>query len=207
MELALHKSSGRVGRRGVAVAQEAHQLDERDMVESARSGDPEAVGWLYERYFERIYRYIYLKIGNATEAEDLTEQVFLKMIEAIGSFQWQGSSFASWLYRIAHNQVVDTIRQNTRRPQTPLEPVSDTLPSDKDDPYAHAEQQDAKDHLREALNKLTDLQAQVILLKFGAGLTNAQVAEILERTEGAIKALQYSALQNLNKAMALRGWP
>src|SRR5436305_14750641 len=97
--------------------------DERSWVESARAGDPEAIGWLYERYFDRIYKYIYLKIGDATEAEDITEQVFLKMLEAIGTFKWQGSSFASWLFRIAHNQVVDHVRRNSRHPQVPLDPV------------------------------------------------------------------------------------
>lgn len=190
------------------MAQEsAQQNDERSWVELARTGDPEAVGWLYERYFDRIYKYIYLKIGDATDAEDLTEQVFLKMIEAIHNFQWQGTTFAAWLYRIAHNQVVDTIRQHSRRPQTPLEPVVDVLPSEKDDPYKQAELSDSVAHLKEALGNLTELQAQVISLKFGMGLTNAEVAGILERTEGAVKALQYSALQNLGKAMALKGWP
>ena len=181
--------------------------DERLWVERARTGEPEAIGWLYERYFDRIYRYIYLKVGDPSDAEDITEQVFLKMIEAIHNFQWQGSSFASWLYRIAHNQVVDTIRQHARRPQVPLEPVADILPSsDGDDPYRHAERSDFRDHLEDAMSDLTQLQAQVIMLKFGSDMSNAQVAEVMERTEGAIKALQYSALQNLNKLMTAKGY-
>ncbi len=184
----------------------AQEADERSWVESARAGNPEAVGWLYERYFDRIYRYIYLKLGDPGEAEDLSEQVFLKMIESVASFQWQGSSFASWLYRIAHNQVVDALRKHSRRPQVPLEPVSDTLPSERDDPHHLAEQSDARDHLREAIAELTDLQAQVITLKFGSELSNAEVAVILDRTEGAVKALQYSALQNLQKKMVLKGY-
>ncbi|HUP28019.1 MAG TPA: sigma-70 family RNA polymerase sigma factor [Chloroflexia bacterium] len=175
--------------------------DERSWVERARTGDPEAIGWLYECYFERIYRYIYLKVGDATDAEDITEQVFLKMIEAVHGFQWQGSTFASWLYRIAHNQVIDALRQHTRRPQVPLEPVAETLRSERDDPQSHAERVDFRDHLKEAMSHLTDLQAQVIALKFGGEMSNAEVAAILGRTEGAIKALQYSALQNLQKLM------
>jgi RNA polymerase sigma-70 factor, ECF subfamily len=180
--------------------------EERSWVERARAGDSEAVGWLYDRYFERIFKYVYLKVGNPTEAEDITEQVFLKMIEAIGNFTWQGSSFASWLYRIAHNQVVDTVRQRSRRPQVPLEPVGELLPSDADDPHRLAEWSVFWDHVREAMTHLTELQAQVIMLKFGADLSNAQVAEIMGRTEGAIKALQYSALQNLHKLMEARGY-
>ena len=184
----------------------AQTEDERSWVENARTGDPEAVGWLYERYFDRIYRYVHLKIGDPTEAEDITEQVFLKMLEAIGSFRWQGSSFASWLFRIAHNQVVDHVRQRSRRPQVSLDPIGAYLPSEGYDPHHWAEQSDFRDHLKESITQLTDLQAQVISLKFGAGLTNAEIAAVMRRTEGAIKALQYSALQNLNKLMTLRGY-
>jgi RNA polymerase sigma-70 factor (ECF subfamily) len=175
--------------------------DERSWVERARTGDPEAVGWLYERYFDRIYKYTYLKIGDPTEAEDITEQVFLKMIEAVSGFQWQGTSFSSWLYRIAHNQVVDILRRQSRRPQISLEPVADTLSSEGDDPYRLAERNDFRDHLQEAMSHLTDLQAQVIALKFGGEMSNAEVADLLDRSEGAVKALQYSALQNLQKLM------
>jgi RNA polymerase sigma-70 factor (ECF subfamily) len=187
----------------VAVTQPA---DEHSWVDSARAGNPEAIGWLYEHYFDRIYRYIYLKLGNPTEAEDVSEQVFLKMIESIGTFQWQGSSFDSWLYRIAHNQVVDTIRKHSRKRQVPLEPVADSLPSERDDPHELAEQSDVRQRLLSAIGELTDLQGQVILLRFASGLSNAEVASILDRTEGAIKALQYSALQNLQKKLLAKGY-
>ncbi len=180
--------------------------DERSWVDKARAGDPEACGWLYECYFDRIYRYVYLKLGDPSDAEDIGEQVFLKMIESVKGFQWQGSSFSSWLYRIAHNQVVDFLRQHSRRPQTPLEAVGDLLPAVGGDPHDHAERRDFAGHLIEAMSDLTDLQAQVIVLKFGSDLTNAQVAEILDKSEGAIKALQFSALQKLNKLMGARGF-
>jgi RNA polymerase sigma-70 factor (ECF subfamily) len=181
--------------------------DEREAVESARGSNPEAVGWLYERYFDRIYRYVYIKIGDATEAEDLTEQVFLKMIESIDKFEWQGTTFAAWLYRIAHNLIIDAHRRHARRPQVPLEPVGDTMPSERDDPHQLAERSDLRDHLLVCMDQLTDLQAQVITLKFGAGLSNLEVAAILDRTEGAVKALQHSALHNLQKLLSSRGYP
>jgi len=184
----------------------AQPEDEKSWVERARTGDPEAAGWLYERYFDRIYRYVYLKLGDPTDSEDLTEQVFLKMLESVGSFQWQGSTFASWLYRIAHNQVVDFLRQHSRRPQSSIEPVRDVLPSDRGDPHQHAEQRDFAEQLVSSMAELTELQAQVITLKFGSDLTNAQVAQILERTEGAVKALQFAALQKLNKIMSEKGF-
>jgi RNA polymerase sigma-70 factor (ECF subfamily) len=182
------------------------QEDERSWVERAQARDSEAIGWLYERYFDRIYRYVYLKVGEAAEAEDVTEQVFLKMLEAIGTFRWQGSSFSSWLFRIAHNQIVDNVRHSARHPQVPLEPVGALLPAEGNDPHWWAEQGDFREHLQSAIAQLTDLQAQVINLKFGGGLSNAEVAQIMNKTEGAVKALQYSALQNLNKLMTLRGY-
>lgn len=184
----------------------AQSHDEHSWVERARTGDPEAIGWLYEQYVDRIHRYVFLKLGDPTEAEDITEQVFLKMLEAIGAFRWQGSSFASWLFRIAHNQVVDHVRRRSRHPQVPLEPVGVLLASEHDDPYKLAEQSDYSNHLRNCMRELTDLQAQVINLKFWGGLSNAEVAVIMDRTEGAIKALQYSALQNLHKLMNGKGY-
>jgi RNA polymerase sigma-70 factor, ECF subfamily len=179
---------------------------ERIWVDRARTGDAEAIGRLYERYFPAIYRYIYMKVGNPTEAEDLTEQVFVRMIEAIGKFQWQGASFAAWLYRIAHNQVADTFRRQARYTESPIEALEDVLPSERDDPQDLAERSDSRMHLIEAIGRLTDLQAQVIRLKFGAGLSNAEVAAIMSRTEGAVKALQYSALENLSKIMSAKGY-
>jgi RNA polymerase sigma-70 factor (ECF subfamily) len=173
--------------------------EERVWVEQARAGDSAGVGYLYERYVDRIYRYILLKIGNPQDAEDLTGQVFVRMLEGIGNFQWQGASFQAWLYRIAHNLTVDYLRQRTRRPQVPLEPLVGVLLADGDDPYSWAEAADFRDHLRAALARLTELQAQVIALKFGGGLSNAEVGQLLGRSEGAVKALQHSALTNLNK--------
>ena len=184
----------------------AQPEDERSWVERARTGEPEAVGWLYERYFDRIYRYVYLKTGDPADAEDITGQVFLKTVESIRNFRWQGSTFASWLFRIAHNQVVDHFRRRSRHPQVPLDPVGDMLPSERDDPHERAEYSDFLDHLSACMSELTDLQAQVITLKFGGGLSNAEVAVIMDRTEGAVKALQYSALQNLNKLMTGKGY-
>jgi RNA polymerase sigma-70 factor (ECF subfamily) len=181
--------------------------NEHEAVESARGNNPEAVGWLYELYFDRLYRYVYIKLGDATEAEDLVEQVFLKMIESISTFEWQGSTFAAWLYRIAHNQIIDKHRREGRRPQVPLEPVSDTLPSEQDDPHHLAEQSDLRGHLLASMDQLTDLQAQVIALKFGGDLSNQEVAAILNRTEGSIKSLQHSALDNLRKIMLAKGYP
>ncbi len=181
--------------------------EERLRVAQAQAGDAEAVGWLYDRYVDRIYRYVLFKVGNPEEAEDIAETVFLRMIEALPTFQWQGVSFAAWLYRIAHNGIVDSLRRHTRRPQVAIDPLATLLIAESGDPYAWAEAGEMRDHLRAALHRLTDLQAQVVALKFGAGLSNAEVGQTLGRSEGAVKALQHSALQNLYKALySQRDW-
>lgn len=95
--------------------------DEQGLVERARAGDTGAFARLYEDYFDRVYRYIAIRVGSRVEAEDLTEQVFLKALESIGSFQWRGVPFSSWLFRIAHNQVVDYLRKATKRESLPLD--------------------------------------------------------------------------------------
>jgi len=176
--------------------------EERVRVDQARCGDPAAIGWLYDRYFDRLYRYVLFKIENPEEAEDIVGMVMLRMIESITTFQWQGTSFAAWLYRITYNQMIDVIRLRRRQNQVALDPLADLLVAESGDPATWAEASEMRGHLRAALSRLTDLQAQVIALRFGGGLRNAEIAEILGRSEGAIKALQHSALQNLAKHLA-----
>ena len=174
--------------------------DEQMLVTKAQAGDDQALGELYELYFERIYNYIALKIGDRTEAEDLAEQVFLKMIESLANFRWQGATFASWLFRIAHNLIVDHLRRKTRRPAVSIEDVI-LFTSAEDDPHNLLEAKISREELATAISRLTELQGQVIMLKFGAGLSNAEVGTLLGRSEGAIKSLQFSALQNLQKLL------
>lgn len=181
--------------------------DERKLVERARSGDPEAVGALYEHYSDRIFRYVLLRVGDPADAEDITEQVFLKVIETVSNFTWQGeSSFSSWIYRIAHNQMVDAIRRSASRPQVRLDHLDYTLPSEGGDPHHYAEQRDFLDQVKVALDELTDLQSQVIMLKYGAGLSVAEVAQVLGRTPSTVSTVRYQALRKLNSLMSLKGY-
>ena len=99
--------------------------DEQNLVHRARKGDKEAFTELYESHFDRIYRYLALKIGNKTEAEDMTQQVFIKAYESIGSYNWEGIHFSARLFRIAHNQMVDFVRKESKVKTIPLD---DTLP-------------------------------------------------------------------------------
>lgn len=179
---------------------------ELELVESAREGNSQAIGALYERYSSRVYSYIYVRVGNRAEAEDVTGQVFLKMLEKLPDFRWQGAGFAAWIFRIAHNQTVDALRKRSRVNELPIEAVSDLLASDGTDPQRHAERSDALAHLREAVARLSDLQAQVIVLKYAGELSNPEVAEIMSRTPNAISSLHYEAIKNLGKILTEKGY-
>ncbi len=173
--------------------------NEESLVRRAQQGDTVALTLIYEDNFDRIYRYIALKIGDRTEAEDLTQQVFLNACQSIKGFKFQGMPFSSWLYRIAHNQVVDYLRKKSRRNTVSL---ADTDPPGIDDPARETEQKMAMEELAAAAEKLTEAQREVISLRFAAQMPIAEVARIMGKTEGAVKALQHSAVAALRRIMA-----
>ena len=167
------------------------------------SHDSLAFGELYDRFIERVYRYLYFRTGNHPEAEDLTEQVFLKAWEAIGRYRWQGRPFLAWLYRLAHNAYIDHVR--SQRPTTSL--TSDQRPIEVPSPAAAVELARALDAdvLADALNQLTIEQQQVIVMKFIEGLDNEQIAQTMHKREGAIRALQMRALISLRRVLENQG--
>ncbi|MDY6907557.1 MAG: sigma-70 family RNA polymerase sigma factor [Chloroflexota bacterium] len=173
--------------------------DEKGLVEGAKRGDPQAFARLYEEYFDRIYRYVAVRVGGGAVAEDITEEVFLKMIESIASFRWRGVPFSAWLFRIAHNQVVDHLRRAARRPSVGL---SESIIAADDDPETIAEHSMSIEQVNVAIECLTKNQRDVIALRFAAGLSIAEVAVVMDRREGAVKALQHSALVALRKRLA-----
>ena len=174
--------------------------DEEGLVQRAKQHDQEAFARLYDEYFDKIYRYVALKIGDKTEAEDMTQQVFLKSLQSISSFKWKGVPFSAWLYRIAHNQVVDYLRKKKRRPATLMD--ESLVSSDSEDnPQLMAERNIDTERLLAATQRLTDAQREVISLRFTSELSTAQVAEIMGKSQGAIKALQHSAIVALRKAL------
>jgi len=172
--------------------------NEESLVRRAQQRDQEAFAQLYEENFDKIYRYIVLKIGNKTEAEDMTQQVFLNALKSISSFKWKGIPFSAWLFRIARNQVVDYLRKKTRRTVTPLE---EPMVASNDDPQLIAEQRLNIEKLDSATKRLTPAQREVISLRFAGELPIAQVAKLMGKSEGAIKALQHSAVVALRKAL------
>jgi RNA polymerase sigma-70 factor (ECF subfamily) len=173
-----------------------------ELVQRAQKGDASSFGRLYERYFEKVYSYLSFKLGNPTEAEDLAGQVFLKALESLGGYKWTGIPFQAWLFRIAHNQMVDALRRRARRPSGSLDEartVEDERPDA--DPEAMLAQALTREGLVAAVDRLTELQRQVISLKFAGGLTNAEVAQLMGKSEGAVKALQHAALVSLQRQL------
>ena len=173
--------------------------NEESLVRKAQQRDEEAFAQLYEENFDKIYRYIVLKIGNKAEAEDMTQQVFLKALQSISSFKWKGVSFSAWLFRIAHNQVVDYLRKKAKRSTTPID---DSLPSNESSPEIIAEGKLDIEQLIVATGQLTVAQREVISLRFTSELPISQVARVMGKSEGAVKALQHSAILALRKILA-----
>jgi RNA polymerase sigma-70 factor (ECF subfamily) len=174
---------------------------DEELVRAAQGGDVAAFGQLYERYFDKVYSYLSFKLGNATEAEDVAGQVFLKGMESLRGYKWTGVPFQAWLFRIAHNLMVDNLRRRSKRTS---EPIDEALPDRRReaDPEAHLAEKLTREGLLRAVERLTDLQKQVIQLKFAGGLSNAEVAQIMGKTEGAVKALQHAGLQALQRQFA-----
>jgi RNA polymerase sigma-70 factor (ECF subfamily) len=173
--------------------------NEEQLVERAKQRDQEAFAQLYEEYFDRIYRYIVFKIGDETEAEDMTQQVFLKALRSISSFRWKGVSFSAWLFRIAHKQIVDYMRRKAKRFAVPL---NESIVSGDDDPQKVTEQRADIEQVLAAAKHLTKAQREVVSLRFAGDLSISEVARVMGRSVGAVKALQHSAVVALRKAMS-----
>ena len=171
----------------------------RILVERAQQGDREALEELYLIYFDRIYSYLHMSVGNRHDAEDLTTQTFLKMLESIGKFRFQAAPFSAWLFRIAHNLAMDHFRA-ARRWQ-PEEEVPEPLGSEEVSAEEEALQAIGQKSMLELIEGLSQEQQQVLTLKFVFNFANAEAATILGKTEGAVKSLQHRALVSLQKQL------
>ena len=174
--------------------------DEESLVRRAQQHDQTALTQIYEENFDRIYRYIVFKIGERTEAEDMTQQVFLSAFKSISSYKWKGVPFSAWLFRIAHNRIVDFLRKKAKRLTVPLD---ESLASGGSNPGLEAERNLEIAGLVSAARRLTDAQQEVISLRFAGGLPIAEVARIMGKSQGAIKALQHSAVAALRRVMVV----
>ena len=174
-------------------------VDVRALVARAQQGDRAALEELYLLHFDRIYSYLHMSVGNRHDAEDLTTQTFLKMLEAIGRFRWQSAPFSAWLFRIAHNLAIDHFRARKRvQPEDEVPEPSGLEESSAED---QAFDSIGRAGMLELIERLSAEQRQVLTLKFLFGFVNAEVAGILGKTEGAVKSLQHRALASLQKQL------
>jgi len=174
-------------------------IDEKDVVNRAINGEGEAFAQLYDEYFDKIYRYIYIRLGNQAEAEDLTQEVFIKALGAIGSYKWRDLPFAAWLFRIARNHMIDHLRRVSK-----VEKVvwDDNIAQVEElDPVSVTEQKLRIEDIVNKIKKLSPAQRAVISLRFGSELSVAEVAEVLSKRIGTVKALQHSGIVALRKML------
>ena len=157
----------------------------------------EALEELYLLHFDRIYGYLHLSVGNRHDAEDLTTQTFLKMLEAIGRFRWKSAPFSAWLFRIAHNLAMDHFRA-TKRTQ-PEEEVPEPAGSAEVSAEEIAMRSIGRQSMLDLIENLSHEQKQVLTLKFVFNFSNGEAAAVLGKSEGAVKSLQHRALVSLQK--------
>lgn len=173
-----------------------------DLLQRAQAYDALAFDRLYEVYAHSIFRYLYHRLNDREVAEDLTGEAFLRLMENIGNFRLgpkdQKAIFSGWFYRIAHNLMIDYLRRQAKH--TEISP--DVQTSSDDHPVLVMERGIAQSRIQAALSQLTQDQQDVVILRFFEEMSNAEVAKIMGRTEGAVKALQHRALAALSRALS-----
>jgi RNA polymerase sigma-70 factor (ECF subfamily) len=169
---------------------------ETDLILLATAGDPEAFGALYEKYIDQIYNYIYYRTSNGKDAEDLCSRVFIRALHHIERYEDRGYPFSAWLYRIAHNLVVNWYRDKDKKEEISLSEQypPPTMAGSIED---RIEKEDEKDALLQIIGNLPEDRKELLILKHVEGLTNYEIGKIMDRTEGAIKALYHRTLESL----------
>ena len=181
---------------GPEITQEDTNLETENLVTQAISGDVEAFGELYTNHVTKIYRYVYYNVHDKEHAEDITQEVFLKAWKAIGSCRGKEKTFSSWLYRIAHNLIIDKLRKSQKQPSREAE-----LPEDIRDTSDRMEISLEQKDLLKVIDVLSPNQRQVIVMKFIEEMDNREIAETMGKSTGAIRILQMRALETLRKTL------
>ena len=177
--------------------------DEKQLIDRAKAFDAEALSEIYERYHMRIYCYVYSRVGSQADAEDLTALVFLKCLEGMRDYQDRGLRLSSWLFRIAHNVVVDRYRRGER--QVSLDAAFSPALVESQDPQEQAIANLGDEYLRDMMKELTAEQQQVLSLRFGADMDPTEIARVMGRRVGSVHALQFRALKSLHRILSRRG--
>ena len=193
MSVICNKVREREKTRAAAATETYLQSETANLVKEAASGNFKAFGELYSIYLDRIYRYVFYQVNDMMTAEDITEEVFVKAWKAIGTCKGKEETFSSWIYRIAHNHLINTLR--TMKKCISIEEVE--LTDHKQEVETNVEHQE----LLEAIKSLPENQKQVITLKFVEGFDNREIGKIMGKREGAIRVLQMRALKELRKKL------
>jgi len=176
----------------------ASERNESRLVARAVKGDAKAFGDLYERHVSAIYRYIAYRVGDPQDARDMAEEVFLKAWGGMPGYRPGKVPFRGWLYRIAHNVVIDHYR--SRKEAEPLDDQDD-LVDDRPDPEQQVVQQEEVERLAEVITRLLPDYQQVVVLRYIEGLSTDEVAAILNRSNGAVRVLLHRALKQMTSLM------
>ena len=180
-----------------AVAVRMQALTGERLIAEARAYSQDAWGQIYDMHYVQIYRYCYLRLGNRALSEDLASEVFLEALRGIRKYEYRGLPFRAWLFRIAHNLLADHARRNARQHTVPL----DDSHADRLETPDSTEGAALREDVREALRQLPEAQKQVILLRFFQDLPHDEIAAIMGKRSGAVRALQHRALNGLHRLM------
>lgn len=176
--------------------------DEHELVTKAINGETDAFGELYKRYLDAIYRFVYFRTGHNEDAEDLTEQTFLKAWEALPKYRQVGKPFSSWLYRIAYNVVVDYHRHNKKVEGISQELIRESILIQPQGTLKNVEDREEITNLARAITKLSEEQQMVIIFRFIEGMSYKQVSEIIGKNEGTCRMIQFRALTALQNILS-----
>jgi RNA polymerase sigma-70 factor (ECF subfamily) len=182
------------GETGTIYDEYSGEQDVLELVDKAKNGDVNAFGKIYNTYLDRIYRYVYYQVRDKAVAEDLTQEIFTKAWEALRKFKWKGKPFSSWLYRIAHNRTMDFFRAMKKDSRF----INQTAVDDCD-PVQEAEGKFMHEQLASAISQLNAQQREIIILKFIEGLNNHEIAQVVGKSQGAIRVTQMRALAVLRQ--------
>lgn len=172
------------------------EYNEELILAHASNGDRDAFGQLYERYVERIFNYVYYRTGNLHDAEDLTARVFQRAMNHIRNYTDRGVPFSAWLYRIAHNLVANWHRDRSRKQEIPLDDLP-VIPTKGDHPERNLVRSQEQEALLRMIRRLPAERQNLLILKFVENMSNAEIGQIMGRSEGAVKSLYHRTLLSL----------
>ena len=183
------------------------EFNEEEALSLASQGDRDAFGQLYERYIDRIFNYVYYRTGNLHDAEDLTARVFQRAMNHIQKYTDRGVPFSAWLYRIAHNLVANWHRDRSRKQEIPLDDLP-VLPTKGDHPERNLVRSQEQETLLRLIRRLPSERQNLLILKFVENMSNAEIGEIMGRSEGVVKSLYHRMLLAFREEIAsrLRDW-